>query len=414
MAPMRQSRQRPDGREGSPRPFLRRGLTIAGALALAALSGAVSIAGITRNDRPDIALLLLPFDAVANARMADILLQSQPPGPRDQIIAHAQASLVRTPLSPSAARILGLVAGDQAPGGVAERRIRFADRLSRRDLGTNLWLIEEAVKRNDVAGALDRYDIALRTTPLAHGVLYPVLAGALADSEFVEPFIAMTRRRNPTWLADFLPWALQKGGATENVAAIVSRLPAAWASRDRILAVTTLGQLVGEKRFAAAARFLDAPVAQAAGSGGLVSTRRLIPLADGRGLAPFSWSLAASSDLGAEADGTGASAWAGNGTTGAAVSRLLALPPGTYRLRAGWRSIEGEGSAAWTLTCAGEEGRYLSTLRAPSVAVLFQVSADCPAQTLQLVLTPGTSSSELKVSVSNPAIDPALQRTVVP
>ena len=44
--------------------------------------------------------------------------------------------------------------------------------MSRRDLPTQLWLIEENVNRNNVPGALRHYDVALRTSLSSHELLF--------------------------------------------------------------------------------------------------------------------------------------------------------------------------------------------------------------------------------------------------
>ena len=48
--------------------------------------------------------------------------------------------------------------------GQGEALFHFASSLSRRDVPTQLWLIEDAVRKNDIPGALSHYDAALRSS----------------------------------------------------------------------------------------------------------------------------------------------------------------------------------------------------------------------------------------------------------
>src|SRR3546814_1290750 len=68
--------------------------------------------------------------------------------------------------------------GDQAKG---ERLLAYSQKLSRRDLRTQLMAIELAVAQGDISGALRHYDIALRTKKNAPELLFPVLTSALPD-----------------------------------------------------------------------------------------------------------------------------------------------------------------------------------------------------------------------------------------
>ena len=66
----------------------------------------------------------------------------------------ATRSIARNPLNKDAFGIFGLVSLANTDPERTSRRMAMADRLSRRDLGAQLFLIEDAVRRNDVAEAL--------------------------------------------------------------------------------------------------------------------------------------------------------------------------------------------------------------------------------------------------------------------
>src|SRR5690606_9338570 len=122
--------------------------TACGLLALV-LAVQVSVAGIYGSARPQSVLLWAPSDADAQAKLASTILSTEPTGAiRDQAIRLARRSLERSPLNPVAVRSLALAAetGAARDHARAIRLFKEAERLSRRDKPTQLWLIENAVR----------------------------------------------------------------------------------------------------------------------------------------------------------------------------------------------------------------------------------------------------------------------------
>lgn len=87
----------------------------------------------------------------------------------------------------------------------ARRLFLHSERLSRRNLITQLWAIEDAVARDDVAGALRHYDIALRTAPRMAEVLFPVLKSASTDPA-IRTGLIRTLSGKPLWAGDFIDY----------------------------------------------------------------------------------------------------------------------------------------------------------------------------------------------------------------
>ncbi|MFV3517295.1 hypothetical protein ACNJD8_22045, partial [Mycobacterium tuberculosis] len=73
----------------------------------------------------------------------------------------ARQALVQDPTAVAAVATLGINAQLRGDTGPARRIFAYANQLSRRDLRTQLWAIEDAVSRNDIPGVLNNYDIAL-------------------------------------------------------------------------------------------------------------------------------------------------------------------------------------------------------------------------------------------------------------
>src|SRR5262249_7177342 len=82
-----------------------------------------------------------------------------------------------------------------------QRLFELSSAISRRSLPTRLWLIQRSVDHGDVAGALENFDIALRTSTAAPDALFPVLATASSDPGLAQPLARLLDRprygRNP-------------------------------------------------------------------------------------------------------------------------------------------------------------------------------------------------------------------------
>lgn len=135
-------------------------------------------------------------------------------------LADAKTALVRGPVQPVAARNAGLALAQLGQIKQAQRAFAYSERLSRRDFGTQLWLIEDAVRRNDIPQALVHYDRALRTSRAARDQLLPVLVAAADDTQIAEPLARLIRGRAP-WVPEFLN---RLSGKTANPTTIVPLL----------------------------------------------------------------------------------------------------------------------------------------------------------------------------------------------
>ena len=130
------------------------------------LTTANGLAGIAESSNPKMAQQIAPFDSRANAALADLMLQSSGTGePHKSAADYARRAIARGPLSISAYRVLGLMADSEGRPRAASALLHYAGRLSRRDFGTQLWLIQDAVNRNDAAAALAQFDVTLRAIP---------------------------------------------------------------------------------------------------------------------------------------------------------------------------------------------------------------------------------------------------------
>lgn len=245
-------------------------------------------------------------------------------------IARARGILRSDPLSVDALGVLGTsVAAADPSGKEAGPIFRLSERLSRRDLLTQLWLIEDAVTNNNIAKALVHYDRAISTHDEAYGVLFPVLTGALSERE-VRVALAGYVRSDRAWIRPFLAHALENGKNPEDVADLLIRAgDAITTPKLRPFATSFVGRLVTEGKFASALALAKRLSPQA------LSLRGDLRFVDSNwdpALQPFTWTPIEDNMIRVDRDDEGKTVTLSvpPGRSGPALFRVVALPPGPY------------------------------------------------------------------------------------
>ncbi len=125
-----------------------------------------------------------PDDAEAASKAFSQRL-TQDPGirPSTADAVNVRAALRARPLSPRLFVLLATRADMAGDFGQEQKMMHLADQTTRRDPLNQLWLIEDAVKRGDIRGALHHYNAALTVGPELRPQLLPVLAAATAYPE---------------------------------------------------------------------------------------------------------------------------------------------------------------------------------------------------------------------------------------
>lgn len=378
-------------------------LTI-GTLTLAYHSMAFSIAMIARRNNPDLALRFVANEPVALATKADLqLLKSQTPKSLALAERWAKESIRQQPLNPTAVRILGYIADARGQRAKARELILLAEKLSRREFGAQLWLIEDAAARNDIKTALRHYDIALRTTAESPTILFPTLNDALALPEVRKGMVPYIREW-PNWMTSYIGQAI---GSVENPADVADimlragKVPAR--EENRSIPDALLSQLAAKAKFTTLRQYYNSlpdarPLAltSAAMNASTVNLR----------YAAAGWQLTDNPALGGsfvkteQGNGFSLHAFAGSGERGVLMTKLLFLTPGRYRLQAQYRAEESAGDAEirWDINCpsATNSGNLAfataKVVKGNSATALdFNIPAGCTAQQLVLQLAGGSS-----------------------
>lgn len=370
---------------------------------IAWLSFIHAVANITWQQNPDMALRFVPDHPLALSRKADELFaEKQDPATLAKVEAMAKQSLRGGALNPVAIRLLGYVAdvrGDQAK---ARELMLLSQKVSRRDFGTQLWLIEDAVARGDKKQALYHYDIALRTTPSSFPILLPTLVGALDDPEVRSGLVPYVKAA-PQWLPSFLGEAINTSKNPANVADVLMRAGPLPDREDyRAWANSLLLQLAAKSKFSAFQQYyLSLPGSKRASLG----TANMETATVNLHYPAAGWQVADNPAIGgsfSQVDKQGRyslNAFAGSGERGEIMRKYLFLKPGDYRFSAQYLAQESAADAEvrWDLQCLsanGNQGKWFTTSPVrngkASDTQEFSLGSDCPCQLLTLQLAGGS------------------------
>lgn len=373
---------------------LRSIVVLAGGVALLWITVAATLAQVGTRRAPALVLRAWPFAAGAMARAAEATLAQAGSAPDVLIAVRAQAAeaLLREPVNVVAARVAGMAAVRADEQQSSRRLLAYAQHLSRRDLGTQVALIEQTSADNDIPAALHHFDTALRTGDTADQLLMPVLVTASRDAAISPPLATMLKRR-PPWRLRFLyrlittrPWA-----STFAPLVTAARLDAHDLQERDLLARAAKG-LVAEGKLADAARLyvlgVRAPIAMGIRDGNFVMDDRV---------APFDWDISDEPGLAAvegRVDGApflGAlSLNADAGRSGTVARQLLLLTPGRYQLRFTVGDVGSTDRSSVTLVCNSTDAplakvRFPATANRPrTIHTTFNIPAGCPGQWLAI------------------------------
>lgn len=398
-----------------PREWALRGGLAVTTLALGYASTMQTLAYAIAKANPERGHVLAPWDGRITALLAQRSLKDEASvGDRQQASGLARQALTEEPLAIPAVTVLALnaqLAGDSAK---AERLFRHSDRVSRRELPARLWMIENAVQRNDIPQAIRHYDIALRTSKEASELLFPILSTAIEDPTIAR-VVAATYVNRPPWGDAFIFHLSGSNTSPETNAAFFRMLSA------RGIAVPEVAQ----------AAVVNALVAKGAFEDGWTYYRTWHRTADRhhsrdpdfaagpRTPTEFDWTPVMN-DPGVTAtfqhtDQGGIFDFATSPTVGGIVlQQLQLLPAGKYRLKGVSAGIDQPHDARpyWVLACT--DGREIGRFDLPNSSEnggrfvgKFEINEDsCRAQILRLVLRPSAQLGGVTGQIERAVLQP--------
>jgi hypothetical protein len=379
-------------------------------LALAAVafwvSTGITLSMVAGQRQPELIMRWWPPSASARAALAAQILQERPSRAR---LARARdlaiAALNREPVNVIASRTLGLTAALSGNDALAHRLFTYSESLSRRDVPTQLWLLEDRVQHNDVAGALLHYDRALRVSEGVRDLLLPVLAQASADPA-IAPQLARLVTTRPSWWPYYLDHLLRESNSPRAVAQVIAtmrlnpndEIEGAWLGRalDRLV---VLGAY--QPAYAIYRNAVRRPDEGALIRNGDFEASDKLPT--------FEWALVDEPGLGAvrepregAAGGGALSVVSSSGRSGEVARQLILLRPGAYRLavKAGEVPQDAGSRPALSVICSGAQPQGLTQIRLqpagtagnPNIQRFVVPASGCPAQ--WIIISTGTDPDE--------------------
>ena len=336
--------------------------------------------------------------AAAEAAIAVAGLAAAPQTNRAVIAAHARAALRREAINVDAVVALGTATALTNHMLAAEHMFAYAEQLSRRNIPTQLWLIENAVQQGKIEPALVHYDRAMSVSVSTRALLLPVLATAAATPTVAQPLARLLSRR-PLWW----PAAIEQFIASQDPVHVLP--PAVAALRLRPNIPEERAYLVSAMR-----RLADAGAAAAAFSMYRAAQPRFAVIALLRAgdfekvgdLPPFDWSLADGANVsgviqpGGVGSGSALFLSAEGGGQGEVARQVLLLPSSaTYRFMATTGNVPQEltDRPRIVVSCLSSEKSVLLDQafatgggHGARVAGTITIPPGCTSQLLQIVM----------------------------
>lgn len=392
-----------------------------GLAALAGVLGVVSTmqtaAFAIRKSNIERAYALAPNDGRIAGELAEQIAAGTPlADQRARSTLLARQALIDEALAVPALTALALNVQLRGDTAAARKLFVHSDALSRRELGTRLWLIEDAVGRNDVAGALHHYDIALRTEKAAPALLFPILSEAISDPALAQA-LSTTIAARPPWSEAFIGYLAAVNKAPVVSSVFLRRLAERGVPISQAAQISMVNALVNsgklEDGWAYYASFHKGVARDRSRDPEFVSSVETpaafdwVPVANDTGISASIQSLAKG----------GVFDFAASSTVGGAVlQQTQLLPSGRYRLEgvsAGISQALGE-RPYWQLICT--DGREIGHVEMPAsdqnggrFAGDMAVGADCPAQMLRLVIRPSSNIGGVSGQIERVQLVPAIQ-----
>lgn len=366
------------------------------AVAAAWLCGAFTVSMVNATRAPDRAIAAWHTSLALSGQAARLMKENPPAADIRRAAMLSRQALAISPVNVEAARTLALADVLQNRSGQARTLIRYAQTLSRRDVPTQMWLIEDRVAADDTAGVLIHYHRAMQTSRASRALLSPILAQAADDPAVLTPLAPILRTR-PEWWSDFLGDFVERTHSPRALDIVTRALrldPAVDVERERLSSILQRYVVLGEVQ---AGRRLFDRLTGAAGSA--------TPVVQGGferdfALPPFGWQLAeTTASAGTREARTGATgdfALTLDGNEGQEAARqLLTLAPGSYDLRARVGAVRpGLVTAPMVaIHCADSTDRLIEERAMP-------IAQPVATMTLRFVVAAGCSSQWLIVSTA--------------
>jgi len=370
-----------------------------------------SLAQAVEKANPALAIRLAPYDG-RPAAVEAAALQAQDVAARGGELGRlATRALQQDATAVDAVTVLGLQARLRQDPSAGKRLLAYAQLLSRRDVRTQLWSIEEAVAAGDVAGALKWYDITLRTKPSMADTLFAVLTNASAEPP-VRVELVRTLAARPEWGDQFARYLAAHAPDPATPAAVFAGLHHLRVSVPQRAAADTINRLIAQNKVDLAWAFY------LLAHRGASRDRSRDPAFASDLQQPSSLDWVPINDNGVTTSiQDGAVEFSAPATVGGPLlQQTQLLPPGLYRLSGRSADVDQpeEARPYWSLACL--DGRELGRVALPNASDssapftgIFRVpDRSCPIQILTLIGRPSERVEGLSGRIERASLQPAV------
>ena len=381
-------------------------------LAWAAWSNAKG--NVVMRQRPDLALGSVGLGDYPAARLAETQMARNTAKLTPKTIASmAQNSLRVQPINSPALRLLvsGVARADSGNGNPFAL-LFLSNRVSRRDVATQLLLVEYYVSREDAGQVIDHYDSAMRVSSDIQPVLFPVLADALQGTN-IQQALAPVIKGSPSWLPNFVYFVIGSGKNSANLAnaiMVAGGLPKQ-PILYRNLETQILGALANAKDFEDLRTYYrslqgaDIRVFNTADFSSTSLDTRFLPLTWQTYATP---SVSATIENGENSGQKVMNIQVSSGERAIAARKLLFLAPGKLHVSINYEFLDPGSDALATLTleCLNADlpptiwqMEFRAALGARQAHGVANVPEKCTAQTLSINAAGGSASQGMQMRV---------------
>ena len=390
-------------------PLGRRTRYVLAALALVSMvaSGVYSLASAMARSSVDLAHTIDPSNPVIAGRfaLAQVTNPIQSDGPTNYREVAARA-LKQDPTAVDAAAAIGLASQLANEPAQSDQAFAYALRMSRRETRAHIWAIEQAAMRGDIRGALEHYDLALRTEENATDVLFPTLASATSEP-LVRKEIVRLFHADPPWGQNFLNVAAMSASNPQDLALLYDELRRAGIKiaypADQLLVTS----LYNHGLRAEAWNYYTARIDRKPGTIRPFSETQAYPTS-------FDWRLDEATGILPTVIRSGdeyiLEVSKVPSSSGTVANQALRLAPGSYRLAGSFDAPQGTDRSAyrWEIACTDGQPFAMVDLSegqgTQSYSKSFTVPANCPQQTLTLTARQSSGFQAQNTSFASPTI----------
>lgn len=329
--------------------------------------------------------------------------------------AIARNSLARAPINPGAIYIFALVANGANQPKKAAKYAQLIEQLSRRHVGGQMMLADQAMRAKRHQAAISHIDRALRTKPEITPQVFPMLAEALRYPDF-RTYLGQSLNGSVPWRDAFLAYAAAQPYAQSGTAQLILGLPALKDSTDFRLAVRSLALGLGSSGQTDLLRrlYMHVPAASA-GLKTRATAETFSNFALVEGAPPIAWDVGEDTTNGAlvsagsKPGSVNINGWAESGYGGAVATKFVWLRAGRWALRyTGIGEAGGGGaSAIWDVGCVTSRGITPLTTSVDifaaggSRSLGFAVPATCSVARVQLTVRGAQSGGASQIDLKN-------------